>query len=127
MIKLHEYIKPLEAVISPLSAFFTGTTLTCMGYALLTSTLSVQMNLHHVPTAEIGLILSLYYAGYILASVTASKIINKVGHIRAFSAYISIFSAIISNSLRLLVSSEIWRFILFCCACILEINGASSS
>lgn len=94
MTKLHEYIKPLEAVISPLSAFFTGTTLTCMGYALLTSTLSVQMNLHHVPTAEIGLILSLYYAGYILASVTASKIINKVGHIRAFSAYISIFSAL---------------------------------
>lgn len=94
MMKFSDYIKPFEAVVSPLSAFFAGTTFTCMGYALLTSILSIRMNANGVSTSEIGIILSLYYVGYIFASMTAFKIINKVGHIRAFSAYISLFSAL---------------------------------
>ncbi len=94
MSRLSEYIKPVEALISPLSAFFAGTALTCMGYALLTSALSLRMDSFGVSPSSIGLILSLYYLGYILASMSAFKIINKVGHIRAFSAYISFFSAL---------------------------------
>ena len=91
---MNNYINPIKSVVSPLSAFFAGTTFTCLGYALLTSTLSLRMNAFGIPTSLIGIILSLYYVGYIFASFTAFKIINKVGHIRAFSAYISIFSAL---------------------------------
>lgn len=95
MTKLSEYIKPIEALISPLSAFFAGTVLVCMGYALLTSTLSIRMDSFGVSASGIGIVLSLYYIGYIAASMSAFKIINKVGHIRAFSAYVSIFSALV--------------------------------
>lgn len=91
---MNNYINPIKSVVSPLSAFFAGTTFTCLGYALLTSTLSLRMNAFGISTSLIGIILSLYYVGYIFASFTAFKIINKVGHIRAFSAYISIFSAL---------------------------------
>lgn len=92
--KLSAYITPIKTVISPLSAFFAGTTFTCAGYALLTSILSVRMNAGGVSTSQVGFILSLYYAGYIFAALTAFKIVNKVGHIRAFSTYVSIFSAL---------------------------------
>ncbi len=92
--KFADYIAPVKSVVSPLSAFFAGTTLTCLGYALLTSVLSLRMHADGVSTSLIGIVLSLYYAGYICASLTAFKIINKVGHIRSFSTYVSLFSAL---------------------------------
>lgn len=48
-----------------------------------------------VSTFAAGIVLSLYYAGYIIASLTSNQIINRVGHIRAFSTYISLFSALV--------------------------------
>lgn len=87
--------KPLEAIISPLSAFFCGTLLTCVAFALLTSELSLLMNKFGISTSVVGIILAMYYVGYIFASLTSFKIINKVGHIRAFSTYISLFSALV--------------------------------
>ena len=95
MSKFFERFMPIRAVVSPLSAFFAGTLLTCAGYALLTSYLSLKMNTFGVSTSQIGVILSMYYVGYILAALSASKIINKVGHIRSFSAFISLFSALV--------------------------------
>ena len=94
MMNLSSYIAPVKAIVSPLSAFFAGTTFTCVGYALLTSILSIRMNANGISTSMVGIILSLYYVGYIIASLTAFKIVNKVGHIRAFSTYVSLFSAL---------------------------------
>lgn len=84
----------MRSVIAPLTAFFIGTGLACCGYALMTSVLSLRLEGEGVPTAKAGLVLSLYYLGYVFASLKAYKIINKVGHIRAFTAYVSIFSAL---------------------------------
>ncbi|MDR1694049.1 MAG: MFS transporter [Lactobacillaceae bacterium] len=84
----------VRAIVSPLSAFFIGTGLTCCAYALMTSVSSLRLEAMGVPTSKAGLVLSLYYLGYVLASLKAYRIINKVGHIRAFTAYVSIFSAL---------------------------------
>ena len=94
MTSLVSSLKILKSIISPLTAFFVGTALTCCAYALLTSILGLRMAEAKVSTFTAGIVLSLYYLGYIIASKTSNKVINKVGHIRAFSAYISIFSAI---------------------------------
>lgn len=67
----------------------------CCAYALLTSTLGLRMAEASVSTFAAGIVLSLYYAGYIIASLTSNQIINRVGHIRAFSTYISLFSALV--------------------------------
>ncbi len=89
-------IKSLKALASPLSAFFIGTIFTCAAYGLLSSTLALKLNaLPEISTSEVGLVLAVYYVGYIFASLTAYKIINRVGHIRAFSAYISVLSALV--------------------------------
>lgn len=88
-------LEHLKALVSPLSAFFLGTALTCCAYALLTSYLSLKMAQNGISTGTAGLVLSAYYAGYVLAALSAYHIINKAGHIRAFSSYISIFSALV--------------------------------
>ncbi len=88
-------IKSVKALISPLSAFFLGTIFTCTAYGLLSSTLSLKLNDMEVSTFEIGMVMALYYAGYIFASLSSHTIINRVGHIRAFGAYISVLSALV--------------------------------
>lgn len=90
-----EKLKSLRALISPLTAFFIGTFFTCSAYGLLSSYLAVRLNAAQVPTFYSGIILSLYYVGYIFATLSSYSIINRAGHIRAFSAYISILSALV--------------------------------
>lgn len=95
MNKIWESIKSLEKLASPLTAFFIGTMFTCAAYGLLSSTLALRLNAMPITTAEAGLVLSVYYVGYIFASLSSYRIINRVGHIRAFSVYISVLSALV--------------------------------
>lgn len=90
-----EHLKSLEKIVSPLTAFFFGTILTCCAYGLLSSSLALRLADNSDNTFAAGIILAMYYTGYIVASVISYRIINKVGHIRAFSTYISIFSGIV--------------------------------
>ena len=90
-----EKLQNIRAVFSPLTAFFIGTLFTCSAYGLLSSYLALRLNGAHVPMFYTGIIMSVYYVGYIFATLSSYKIINRVGHIRAFSAYISILSALV--------------------------------
>ena len=92
---LKSFWATLKAVVSPLSAFLTGTALVCCGYASLNSTFGLRLNLSNTPMFLSGFILSCYYLGSITASVSAYKFINKVGNIRAFSAFTSLLSAFV--------------------------------
>ena len=78
---IEEYLKSLRALASPLTAFFIGTIFTCTAYGLLSSYLALRLNAQGVPTNYTGIILAVYYVGYIFASLSAYKIINRVGHI----------------------------------------------
>lgn len=79
---------------SPLTAFFLGTGLACCAYALMTSIFSVRLEQHGLSTSKAGIVLALYYVGYIFASLESYRIINRVGHIRSFAAHISAFAAL---------------------------------
>lgn len=92
---ISQTVNSIKTIASPLSAFLAGTGLTCCAFSLLSSTLALRMNQNGVPTSEAGIILSLYYCGYVIASLISYKIINRVGHIRTFCAFISVFSAIV--------------------------------
>lgn len=93
--KWGKYFLTIEKMASPLTAFFIGTVFTCMAYGLLSSVLALRLTENHVSTSAAGIILSVYYVGYIFASLSSYKVINRVGHIRAFSAYISVLSALV--------------------------------
>lgn len=88
-------ITTIKTIASPLSAFLAGTGLTCCAFSLLSSILAIRMSKNGVSTSEAGLVLSLYYAGYAVASISSYRIINRAGHIRTFCAFISGFSAIV--------------------------------
>ncbi|MBS4773716.1 MAG: MFS transporter [Proteobacteria bacterium] len=95
MQNLLDLLRSVKTLASPLTAFFIGTLFTCSAYGLLSSSLAIRLNAADVPTFYSGIILSVYYVGYIFATLFSYRIINRVGHIRAFSAYISILSALV--------------------------------
>lgn len=79
----------LKAAVSPLTAFLTGTTLVCCGYASLNSTFALQLNLSDTPMFVSGLVLACYYLGSITASAQRLQIYQQSRNIRAFSAFTS--------------------------------------
>lgn len=92
MSKILNYFSLLRTIVSPLTAFFAGTALACCAYALLTSTLGLRMAEASVSTFAAGIVLSLYYAGYIIASLTSNQIINRVwAYSRFFDLYFPVF------------------------------------
>src|SRR5574344_2925927 len=95
MQKIQEFILSIKNLASPLSTFFLGTALTCCATGLLGSFLAVSLVGNKVSTFETGIVLALHYLGYIFASFSSYKTINRVGHIRAFSVYLSALSALV--------------------------------
>ena len=60
----------------------------CMEVALgaLSPLVGIQLVRQSVPTELIGLITSAYFAGFLAGTLTAHHVIDRVGHVRAFSA-----------------------------------------
>ncbi len=88
-------LKAAEKLLSPLAAFFIGTLVMYVASGLNTSILAVRLNAQHTPTFYTGIVMAFYYFAYIVSSLTSSRIINKVGHVRAFAGYISILSSMV--------------------------------
>lgn len=72
---------------------FFGLTLIMIGNGLQGTLLGVRAAIEGFDTATIGLIMSLYYLGYMAGSYYVPKLINKVGHIRVFTALASLASS----------------------------------
>lgn len=63
-----------------------------VGSGLQGTLLGVRATLEGFPTYAIGVIMSMYFIGYMLGSHFVPKLIQKVGHIRVFAALASIAS-----------------------------------
>lgn len=74
-------------IIIPISSLFFAISLLAIGYGLLMSLVGVRLKEGGVSDFNIGIISSLFFLGGILASLVSQKIISRVGHIRAFSAF----------------------------------------
>ena len=92
MFRLQKLASSFKNYIYPLTALFIATMLVCCSYASLGSVFALKLNQMNTPTSVSGLILSMYYLGCVIASFWASKIINKVGHIRSFAVFASMIS-----------------------------------
>ena len=64
-----------------------------LGLGLQGSLLALRANLEGFGVVLTGLIMSSYYAGFVIGSIFAPSIVNRVGHIRTFSAFASLASA----------------------------------
>lgn len=64
-----------------------------LGNGLQGTLLGVRASMEGFPTTITGLVMSCYYAGFLLGSLYAPKFVVKVGHIRVFAAFASLASA----------------------------------
>ncbi|WP_262690925.1 MFS transporter [Kordiimonas aestuarii] len=83
----------LRVTLIGIFALLLGAGALNLGMGLQASLLGVRAGLEGFPTLLIGLIMSSYYAGFVVGSLLAPKIVSRVGHIRTFSAFASLASA----------------------------------
>ena len=71
---------------------FLGVALIMLGNGLQTSLLGVRAGLEAFATSATGLIMSMYFVGFLAGSVVVPKLIGSVGHVRVFAALASVAS-----------------------------------
>jgi MFS family permease len=68
-------------------ALFTATFIFLTGNGLLNTLLSSHMAVERLSTTTTGMVLSCYYIGLLTGSFTCHRLIQRVGHIRAFTVF----------------------------------------
>ena len=79
--------------ILPVWALFIGIAMITLGNGLQGTLLGVRASIEGFPTTTTGLVMSCYYAGFLLGSIYTPRFVMKVGHIRVFAALASLASA----------------------------------
>jgi MFS family permease len=79
-------------ILSTSWPLFFGLALIMIGNGLQGTLLGVRASAEGFDTATIGLIMSLYYMGYLGGCYYVPKLVSKVGHIRVFTALASLAS-----------------------------------
>lgn len=74
---------------------FLGLSMIMMGNGLQGTLLGLRANLEGFPVFVTGIVMSLYYAGFLVGCVLTPKMLSSVGHIRVFAAFASIASTTI--------------------------------
>ncbi|WP_166254720.1 MFS transporter [Marinobacter salicampi] len=93
-----------------LSSLITSIILLIMGNAFLTTLLGLRLSIEEFNPSVIGWILVFYSVGFVAGTLYAGRIIEKVGHIRAFA----VFAAVLSASVLIYpmaVEAWLWGFL----------------
>jgi len=83
------------AILASVAALLLGVAILNTGNGLFGTFLALRMSLEGFPTEVTGLIMSAYYLGLVIGARSCHRIINRVGHIRAFSAFAATVSTIV--------------------------------
>jgi MFS family permease len=93
-------------------ALLLGLTLLMLGNGMQSTLLGIRGAIEGFSTFELSVVMSGYFAGFLLASKIAPEMIRRVGHVRVFAA----LGSLISATLILFPCSPI-RSPGRCCAC----------
>jgi MFS family permease len=80
--------------IKSFTALLIATTIVTMGSGLLSSLLSINMNLHGYSEQVIGWVMACNYLGIVLGIFFCQGIVFRIGHIRAFAVFAAVITAI---------------------------------
>jgi len=92
---------------------FFGLALIMIGNGLQGTLLGVRASIEGFETVTIGIIMSLYYFGFLAGSYYVPKLVNNVGHIRVFTALASLASATVLIH-GLIPEAWVWAPMRFC-------------
>jgi MFS family permease len=76
----------MMAAVRSCWALFLGIALMMLGNGLQGSLLGLRASLEGFPTTATGILMSGYYAGFLLGSVLTPRLVARVGHVRVFAA-----------------------------------------
>ena len=82
----------LGRLLWPLSSLLSGVGLLIVGVGLLFSVVGLRAGLANFSGLTLGLVMSAYFAGFVLGTYVGPMIIRRVGHIRTFAAMASVAS-----------------------------------
>jgi MFS family permease len=85
----------MYANIRPFIALYSSVVMMMMGLGLLNTFLGFRLSLEGVSTQVTGLVLSAYFVGLVAGTTYCRKIIQNVGHIRAFAAFTAVTTAVV--------------------------------
>lgn len=97
----------MTTIIAPISALLLSVALLLTGNGLLGTLLPVRAGLEGFGSLNIGILGSSYYVGFALGCFLGARLVKRVGHIRVFTAAVSIAS-VASIVHALVVTPEIW-------------------
>ena len=84
-------------VLSPLLSLF----IFIVGHGLLSTLLTLRLNAEGAAAGWIGLVSSAYFAGLVLGAFVNVRLIQRIGHIRAYAAYASLLAGMAFNNANL--------------------------
>lgn len=73
--------------ILPNWALFIGIAMITLGNGLQGTLLGIRASMEGFPTTTTGLVMSCYFAGFLLGCLYVPKFVVGVGHIRVFAAF----------------------------------------
>jgi MFS family permease len=85
----------MTAAIASSWALLLGVALLMIGNGLQGSLLGIRASLEHFPTMATGILMSGYYAGFLVGSVLTPRLVARVGHVRVFAALAALASTAI--------------------------------
>lgn len=84
----------VTAALAPISALLLSVALLLMGNGLLGTLLPVRAQLELFSTFDIGILGSFYFIGFAAGCYFGPRVVRRVGHIRAFTAMVSLVSTL---------------------------------
>ncbi|MBM4214055.1 MAG: MFS transporter, partial [Gammaproteobacteria bacterium] len=78
-----------------------------LGAGLQSTLLGVRAQAEGFATAAIGIVMSCYYAGFLIGTAIAPRLIRSVGHVRVFSAFAAI-AAVSTLCQPVFVTPTVW-------------------
>jgi MFS family permease len=84
----------MTAILPSIAALLLGVALLLLGSGLQGTLLGIRGSIEAFSPLLIGVIMTAYYVGFAAGCVFGARLIERVGHIRAFAAFASVASAI---------------------------------
>ena len=81
------------ATLLPVASLLVAATILTAGNGLLSTLVSFRMSLERFPLELSGAVMSAYFVGLVGGSIVGGRLIERVGHIRAFAAFAALLTA----------------------------------
>ena len=117
----------LGAVMRAMSALLLGVAILNVGSGALMAVIGLRLSAEGTSSLLIGVIMSAYFAGLTVGALFGTRIIDRVGHIRAFAVYAAIgaVATLLLAIVGWLFAWAVLRFVAGCCMAGLTMTAES--